>query len=202
MTGHLFKGPSLTLLAKYVRNLAVLERSIAKGKNMFIDSKKITEKGFKLRDSAELDENLLIEDGGFFLEDVSYNLFLIKEANKIKVKGTIKTSVSLKCIRCLEYFELKVNSKFDLILFPAKLIDVTNGSLNPDEMEYIFYEGDRIDLEKILIEQINLFVPYSPVCESKCKGICPNCGLNLNKLDCKCEDSFDDINFLFNKLKR
>lgn len=169
---------------------------------MMIDADRINEQGIQLNDSVELDENLLIEEGAFFLEDVNYNLHLSRDGKKIKVKGKIKTAVSLKCIRCLEYYELRIHSKFDLILFPARLIDVGHSALNPEEMEYIFYEGDKIDLEKILIEQVNLFIPYNPVCGDNCKGICPNCGMNLNKYECKCDSSLDEISLLFNKIKR
>ena len=169
---------------------------------MIIDVKRIDETGFKLNDSVELDESLLIEDGGFFLDNVDYNLFFQRDGKKIKVKGKIKSAVSLKCIRCLEYYELKINSKFDIILFPSDLMEITGTALNTDEMEYIFYEGEQIDLDKVLIEQVNLFIPYNPICENNCKGICPNCGMNLNKYECKCDNTADEINIIFNKIKR
>ena len=54
-------------------------------------------------------------------------------------------------------------------------------------MEYIFYEDDQIDLDKILFEQINLFIPMHPRRHADCRGICPNCGSNLNGYSCQCE---------------
>ena len=169
---------------------------------MLIDTKRITEKGLLLEDSMELDSNLLIEEDSYFLDDVDYYInFKLESDNKISAKGKIKTLVSLRCIRCLENFEFNIRSKFDIILFPANLIETSNLSLNPDDMEYIFYEGDKIDFTKILIEQVNLFIPYNPVCNSGCKGICPNCGMNLNDEKCRC-DSSNEIDVLFGKIKR
>jgi len=72
-------------------------------------------------------------------------------------------------------------------------------SLNPDDMEYIFYEGDQIDVEKILSEQVNLFIPTNPICSSQCRGICPTCGINLNRGTCNCEEPRHSITFLFEK---
>jgi uncharacterized protein len=169
---------------------------------MIIDTFKISDKDFFVNDSIELDENFLLEDDAFFLAPVDYNVSLVKEGDKIKAKGKIKTSISIKCVRCLENFDLKINSSFDIILFPINLIEITSTSLDAEEMEYIFYEGNKIDITKILIEQINLYIPFKPICKSKCQGICPNCGANLNLDKCECENFSDDLNLFKKKVKR
>lgn len=169
---------------------------------MLINTDKIGKKGLTLSDSIEMDENLLIEEDGFFLQNLKYNILFTRDGNKINAKGKINTSVSLKCVRCLDNFELKINSNFDIILFPTNLVDFSNVSLNAEDMEYIFFEGNKIDLLKILMEQVNLFIPFNPICDRDCKGICPVCGMNLNYEECKCESSVSELNSLFNKIKR
>jgi uncharacterized protein len=169
---------------------------------MIINADKIGKTGLTLSDSIEMDENLLIEEDGFFLQNLNYNIFLTRDGEKIKAKGKIRTSVSLKCVRCLVNFELKINSSFDIILFPTNLVEFSNVSLNADDMEYIFFEGDKIDLLKILMEQVNLFIPFNPICNRDCKGICPVCGMNINYEKCKCESSLSELNSLFDKIKR
>lgn len=169
---------------------------------MFINTDKISEKGFSISDSIEPDENLLVEEGSYFLDSLKFDIFLIRDGNHVKAKGKIKTAVSLQCVRCLEEFELKVNSSFDVILFPAYMVDSGNMSLGSDEMEYIFFEDNKINLIKILVEQVNLFIPYNPVCNDDCKGICPNCGENLNYEDCMCDNSTGSWSLLLDKIKR
>jgi len=105
---------------------------------MFINTDKIGKTGLSLSDSLEMDENLLIEEDGFFLQNLNYNVLFTRDGDKIKAKGKIKTSVSLKCVRCLDNFELKINSNFDIILFPTNLLELSNVSLSADDMEYIF----------------------------------------------------------------
>lgn len=169
---------------------------------MFIEIDKISSKGLLLDDTITFDEEFLIEEESYFLEDIDYNIHFSRKGKQIKTKGNISTVISIRCVSCLEQFDLRINSKFDIILFPIDLIEVNNMCLNPDDMEYIFFEGDRIDLAKILIEQVNLFIPYKPLCSSDCKGLCPNCGVNLNYEDCHCENSLNEMVFLFNKIKR
>ena len=169
---------------------------------MQISIKKIPESGLLLHDTLELDDELIIEKESFFLNDLDHHLQLKRDREKILVKGSLNTAVSLKCVRCLEDFEFDVQSKYDVILFPVNMVEYNKVSLESEELEYIFYEGDRIDLVKILAEQINLYIPFNPLCGKDCKGICPNCGLNLNYDSCRCEGPVNEINLFFNKIKR
>jgi len=168
---------------------------------MFIEINKITNEGLVEKDSIALDDDLLVEKDSYFLENVNYRIVFSKKENKIQAKGNIQTSLSLQCMRCLDTYDFKINSKFDIIFFPIGMISALNKNLNSEDMEYVFYKNDRIDLTRVLIEQINLVIPYKPLCKESCKGICPNCGKNLNYDDCKCEKSEDDIN-LYKGLKR
>jgi uncharacterized protein len=169
---------------------------------MLIDARKITDEGSSFRGNLELDDKFLIDEGGYFTGDLKYDIRFIRAGDQIKARGHIKTKVSLKCVKCLENFEIKMNSVFDIILFPINLIQLKNQHLNEDEMEYIFYEGNEIDVDKILIEQINFLIPINPVCDSKCKGICPVCGADLNHEKCKCDNAINEISLVFDKIKR
>jgi uncharacterized protein len=169
---------------------------------MLIDINKIGTKGLWMQDTIAMDEHLLIEEGSFFLEELDYSIHFIREGAKIKAKGRVQTALSLRCVSCLENFDLKVDSTFDIILFPVQLVDVSHAALSPDEMEYIFFDGEEIDLERILMEQVNLFIPFNPTCSPYCKGICPYCGVNLNFESCQCENSLTGMGVLFDKIKR
>ncbi|MCU0289125.1 MAG: DUF177 domain-containing protein [Acidobacteria bacterium] len=174
---------------------------------MKIDADKIDSKGLVLDDSIALDKNLLIEEEASFLENIDYHLHLSRENEKIKAKGHIHTTISIQCVRCLEPVAVKIDSPIDIILLPAKLIDQTAESLDEEHMEYIFFEGNCIDVTKILMEQINLFIPVKPLCSPSCKGLCPQCGVNLNREQCQCKRSDinrsdTDISTLFDNIKR
>jgi uncharacterized protein len=169
---------------------------------MIINVNKISDSGYALNDTVNIDNSQLLEDESFFLEDIDYQIFFSRQNQRIQAQGKIRTAISLVCVRCLEQFDFKINSRFDIILFPKEMVDQRSTALEDEELEYIFYENDQIDLEKILIEQVNLFIPFKPICKADCKGICPSCGANLNQGPCACDQAKNEIKFLFEKVKR
>jgi len=169
---------------------------------MLINIDSISEKGLHLKDALDMDENLLLEKDSRFLEELSYQLHLRRDKKQIRVQGKIKTMVSVSCIRCLDYYDLKLQSRFDLILFPMEEIEAKRVALNQDDLEYIFYQGKQIDIIKILSEQVNLFLPLYPLCHQECRGLCSCCGCNLNQESCDCEETKNEMTFLFELIKR
>lgn len=59
--------------------------------------------------------------------------------------------------------------------------------LNADDLDFTFYEGDEIDLASLVSEQIVLALPATHICSPQCRGLCPQCGLNLNQSSCSCQ---------------
>lgn len=169
---------------------------------MLVNIDSISEKGLQLNDVIDIDENLLLERDSRFVEELSYEINLRREKKHIRVQGRIKTIVSVSCIRCLEYFDLKLNSKFDVILFPQDKVEGRRLALHQEDLEYIFYQGKQIDIVKILSEQINLFIPLYPMCHDECRGLCSRCGANLNLESCDCEETRNEMTFLFERIKR
>jgi len=155
---------------------------------MIIDESRIDKKGLRVSDTYTPDDRLLLEGDSFFRKDLSFSISMVRDSEKIKVTGSFKTEISVRCVKCLEHFDFNINSKFDSI------------SLKEEEMEYIFYSNGEIDIEKLIIEQVNLNVPLRVVCSDNCKGLCSMCGTNLNYEKCKCSSSIDEIN-VFNNLK-
>ncbi|MCK5011414.1 MAG: DUF177 domain-containing protein, partial [Deltaproteobacteria bacterium] len=53
--------------------------------------------------------------------------------------------------------------------------------------DLFFYQGHIIDKVPLIREQILLHIPLYPLCHETCKGICPQCGSNLNHSLCQCD---------------
>jgi len=58
----------------------------------------------------------------------------------------------------------------------------------PSEEELIVVSGYTLDLTEPIISSILLSLPMKTICDEDCKGICPNCGRDLNEGQCNCED--------------
>lgn len=62
---------------------------------------------------------------------------------------------------------------------------------NEDNDEFILVEGMRLDIEQLTLEDIYLFLPTKLLCSENCRGVCPECGKNLNEGDCGCTKPAD-----------
>jgi uncharacterized protein len=106
----------------------------------------------------------------------------------IRLRGHLATKAETLCARCAEPVEYDVNSDFDLLYRPVNAdTHPDEASISQAETEIGFYQGDGIQLEDVLKEQVLLSLPAKMLCREDCKGLCPQCGKNWNQNDCRCE---------------
>jgi uncharacterized protein len=55
-----------------------------------------------------------------------------------------------------------------------------------------YYVDDQIDLGQLMSEQFHLVLPMKPLCRETCRGLCPQCGTNLNAGSCECRTTWED----------
>ena len=60
--------------------------------------------------------------------------------------------------------------------------------LASDDLDVEFFRGDTLDMGHLAAEQVNLALPMKPLCSDGCRGICPVCGLDRTKGNCRCEE--------------
>ena len=116
-----------------------------------------------------------------------------KDKERFRLVGSAVTELELACSRCLEPFRLPVNADFDLRYLPAS--DVSQDEereIEEEDLETSYYRDDQIDLNELLREQFYLALPMKPLCEEACKGLCPQCGTNLNTGSCSCNAAWED----------
>jgi len=110
-----------------------------------------------------------------------------RTGRSVLIVGKVETTLRLQCVRCLKEFSSPLSTAFDLTLHPVKEApsdeDIELGS---EEMESSFFEGGEIHLSEIACEQIFLELPYQPLCQEECRGLCPTCGRDLNLSSCEC----------------
>jgi uncharacterized protein len=111
----------------------------------------------------------------------------------IRVVGSFSTDIELRCARCLEPVDSPVAEAFDLLYRPQG-IDAAgdDASIGKAEAEIGYYQGEGLLLEDLLKEQILLALPVRQICSAGCKGLCPQCGRNLNVESCNCAATLSD----------
>jgi uncharacterized protein len=123
--------------------------------------------------------------------DVDFDIH--KDKDRFRLEGTVRTMLELPCSRCLEPFRMPVESAFDLRYLPASAMTTEEESAVADEdLETSYYRDDVIDLNELLREQFYLVLPMKPLCDEDCRGLCPQCGANLNVGACGCAVEWND----------
>ena len=55
-----------------------------------------------------------------------------------------------------------------------------------DENVITLEEGDVLDIRDVVMNNIYLALPLKVLCKEDCKGLCQDCGKNLNEGQCNC----------------
>jgi uncharacterized protein len=128
----------------------------------------------------------------FSIRKVDVQCQITKASSTIFIKGNLSVLLGICCSRCLEEAELSADGDFYYTLIPSRPETREEVELEAQELEISYYQGDFIDLTPIICEQIILQIPIKPLCSEECKGLCPQCGTNLNVTSCNCHLEFVD----------
>jgi uncharacterized protein len=119
-----------------------------------------------------------------------------QETGRYRVAGHLTGEVELTCSRCLEPFTLPIATDFDLRYVPrAENAGEGEKEVEEDDLSTAFYDNDEIDLSHLMMEQFQLALPMKPLCTPACRGLCPQCGTNLNTGACDCSQTWEDPRF-------
>ena len=99
---------------------------------------------------------------------VAYELNAQLAGQELVVQGTLQAPLAYRCRRCA--------GKFSTIL---TISDFLCARQVPEGLE-------RVDLTDDIREEVLLRLPNYPLCQPDCRGLCPQCGKNLNQGPCHC----------------
>ena len=106
-------------------------------------------------------------------------------AGVLVMQGSIATTIHGICDRCASEFHRKVE-------FPIDVVLVTKLESEENEDEWVFpLEGDSADLDDIVRTVFVLNLDSKLLCKEDCKGLCPQCGKNMNDVPCNCRKELD-----------
>lgn len=102
----------------------------------------------------------------------------------VNIKGKITGTLELECSRCLKNFSFPVDTDMD--------DEFTNNS-NQEDDSIILVEGDILDITEIIVNNVISTLPIKNLCDENCKGLCHECGTDLNVHNCNCNHQDVDI---------
>ncbi|WP_314000422.1 DUF177 domain-containing protein [uncultured Paenibacillus sp.] len=104
------------------------------------------------------------------------------EEGGVLVEGQLSVELELACSRCLTPATEKLEIPFREFFRSAS----DDKEQDEEEDEVIVVEGDSFDLLPYVEQAFLLYLPFAPLCDEDCNGLCPQCGANLNEGECGC----------------
>ena len=96
------------------------------------------------------------------------------------LEGTADAHVSGQCSRCLGPIATPVHAEFAEQYYATIAVETGAGLAEPPRDAKIIGSDFRIDLTPLLREELILATPQAPLCRPDCRGLCPDCGADLN----------------------
>ena len=137
--------------------------------------------GRKLPLNTELDFSGMSEVGVTFLSPVRVSGEFVNIGGSIELKGLISCKAEYSCDRCCETYDADFECSFAELF---KKEEAGNEDNNPDA---VILAGTIVDIDEIVFNNIVVNLPLKRLCSEGCKGLCANCGQNLNKGECGCD---------------
>jgi uncharacterized protein len=168
---------------------------------MRVKVEEIQEQGLVLSESIKpnvLSEALAESEGFKLVGADKLSAEFKKVSGRIHLKGSLDVDLSCPCKRCTKDVAMKVPLRFQLrmVTEEAPRHDDAEGdgdddgegglagSFELDAVDAEPFDGKTIDLDPIVREQVLLALPVSVLCKEDCKGLCPECGQDLNEREC------------------
>lgn len=115
------------------------------------------------------------------------HVFVMPADDGCLVRGELTGAVVVPCNRCAENADINIDNKFDEYEEIPEMTRAIQDNKN-GEGHIVFDRGaPMLNLAEVLWEQFMLALPVNPLCKPDCKGLCPECGANLNLGNCSCE---------------
>ena len=115
-------------------------------------------------------------------------LLLESVVEGILVSGSITGTWTVRCARCLTErqrpFTVEISE-----LFAEDMPDVGSDEVDDDD-RYALVEG-TIDLEQTIRDAVGVEMPFAPLCQPDCLGLCEICGGNRNLGECPGHEAVD-----------
>jgi len=170
----------------------------------------IPEEGLEITRQVTRDELFLDESDPGTQNDFTVSACLNVADGNVRVQGEFVGTLQLDCVRCLIRFDEPFRMPFEGIFLakengrsPAPKVNRQTSEEPAVELEAYRIQDECVVLGEMLREQVILSIPMQPICNSDCKGLCAQCGENLNVKKCSCPhmDAVSPFSVLRNLVK-
>jgi len=120
--------------------------------------------------------------------DVKGEVKVTRLGDGLLVQGDVEAKVQLQCSRCLDDISLPVDARLEEQFKPTVDVETGRAITRAEEIEddeaFMIDANHLMDLTEPVRQALLVAIPMRPLCREDCKGLCVECGANLNYTDC------------------
>jgi len=117
---------------------------------------------------------------------VRVNVRVVRSGQRMMVAGSVGFRARLECALCREEFEADFEEPLAAEFLSYEPGTAKEKELDAAEVDRMRLNTDYLDLAPLVRDAIHLAVPIAPACRPDCKGLCAECGADLNQGPCSC----------------
>ncbi len=126
---------------------------------------------------------------------LSIHVEAVRSGERILTSVAIETEIETPCSRCLEPAQAKISSTLRWVFSITKEDEKQGEEWEYDEIVTLDSWEEHVELGDYVWETFVTALPVAVLCNDACRGLCPNCGANLNKQTCNCHEEQGDPRF-------
>jgi uncharacterized protein len=109
------------------------------------------------------------------------------------VECVATVSLAQSCSRCLKDMASELSTPFTIVVRRLNAGEHQPEASEEDELlerdddvRFLSHDESTVDITEVVHDALLLAVTEKPLCSADCRGICPQCGVNLNESTCEC----------------
>src|SRR5258708_3493036 len=155
---------------------------------MRIELDRLEQEGGKFSRTYGPDELSLDDDEVGLVEPAEVSGRVRRDGKEVELSGELRAKIKTACDRCLQPVNLSIGAEFKERFIPeVSWRAEQQHELQEEDLNLAVFDGEAIELDDLVREEILLAVPAHVLCCEDCKGLCPVCGIDRNQGSCQCE---------------
>jgi uncharacterized protein len=112
---------------------------------------------------------------------IKSDMVFTNDFGTISLKMNIEFDYGASCDRCASDIKNHMTLETNHVIATQNEKDITE-----EDEDVIIIDNYKLDVDELIFNDIVLNLPMKQLCSDECKGLCPQCGQNLNEGKCKC----------------
>ena len=167
---------------------------------MRIELDRLEKEGGRLSQVYQVDDLLLDGEEVRLVGPAEVRGRVRRKGKEVELRGKLDAKLEAPCDRCLKPVEIPICAEFtERFVGAVSWAAEEQHELHEDDLNLAVFDGEGIELDDVVREEILLAVPAAVLCHEDCKGLCPICGVDRNLNDCQCESN--EVDSRWQKLK-